>query len=240
VKKALIDTSNCDRAAEVSRFFGGSCVPGAAQPQNPALPGQVAASLCRFCVGDERGSDVCEPNAREAHFGNTGALKCLQNRRGDVAFVDSDVFANMLKGKCLKCIYFYPSPALLTLILFLIRFSSLISGFGRRFDHAFDYCGEYSATRPGTVSIGVSIWQSAPGARVRVLQSGSTSAQFRGHFRFSDCRTVSASLSNGGSPGRAVWRSSSPLIPPFRTVQRSVQFDVWRCRGRHSAASSSN
>lgn len=98
VRKALIEVNNCDRAAEVSRFFGGSCVPGAAQTRNPPLSGQVAAALCRFCVGDERGSDVCEASTREAHYGNVGALKCLQSRRGDVAFVDSDVFADALQG----------------------------------------------------------------------------------------------------------------------------------------------
>ena len=98
VKKGLVDTTNCNRAHSLSEFFTSACVPGASSIANPPLSGFVAAKLCRLCVGDERGSDVCEYSNRETFFKDEGALRCLQSRRGDVAFVDSSFFLKYIRG----------------------------------------------------------------------------------------------------------------------------------------------
>ncbi|XP_036985916.2 lactotransferrin [Artibeus jamaicensis] len=70
----------------VANFFSASCVPCADGAQYP--------NLCRLCAG--AGEDKCACSSREPYFGYAGALKCLQDGAGDVAFVkDSTVFENL-------------------------------------------------------------------------------------------------------------------------------------------------
>ncbi|XP_051752841.1 saxiphilin-like [Ctenopharyngodon idella] len=67
----------------VSAFFKASCVPGATT---------MAASLCSLCQGQRsyirQKNFHCETSHSEPFYHNQGALRCLQSRAGDVAFVD--------------------------------------------------------------------------------------------------------------------------------------------------------
>ncbi|XP_012885672.1 PREDICTED: lactotransferrin [Dipodomys ordii] len=68
-----------------SEFFSQSCAPGS----------EPTSSLCALCVGDEMGQHKCAANSSERYFGYTGALRCLVEKSGDVAFVkDSTIFQN--------------------------------------------------------------------------------------------------------------------------------------------------
>ncbi|KAI2663737.1 Serotransferrin [Labeo rohita] len=72
--------------AAVSTFFNASCVPGAST---------IAASLCSLCQGQRsyirQKNFNCETSHSEPFYHNQGALRCLQSRAGDVAFVDHTV-----------------------------------------------------------------------------------------------------------------------------------------------------
>ncbi|KAM5291956.1 lactotransferrin [Ctenodactylus gundi] len=72
--------------AAVARFFSASCVPGADGGRFP--------SLCRLCVGT--GDNKCAFSSQEPYFGYSGALKCLRDGAGDVAFIkESTVFEDL-------------------------------------------------------------------------------------------------------------------------------------------------
>ncbi|XP_062987783.1 melanotransferrin [Elgaria multicarinata webbii] len=81
----------CDVARAVGGYFNGSCVPGA--PRSPALE-----SLCRLCKGNETGQGKCEPSPSEEYSDYLGALRCLADGAGDVAFVKHSTVAEATDG----------------------------------------------------------------------------------------------------------------------------------------------
>ncbi|XP_060898900.1 saxiphilin-like [Labrus mixtus] len=68
---------------DVSTFFSGSCIPGAAA---------VAPALCALCQGQKsyirQKNYHCETSHSEPFYNSQGALRCLRSGAGDVAFVD--------------------------------------------------------------------------------------------------------------------------------------------------------
>ncbi|KAK0146454.1 Serotransferrin [Merluccius polli] len=75
---------------DVSNFFSASCVPGAAA---------LAQSLCAACRGQKsyirQRNYHCETSHNEPFYNNHGALRCLQNGAGDIAFVDHLALASI-------------------------------------------------------------------------------------------------------------------------------------------------
>ncbi|XP_041638917.1 melanotransferrin [Cheilinus undulatus] len=68
---------------DVSAFFSGSCIPGAAA---------MAPALCALCQGQKsyirQKNYHCETSHNEPFYNSQGALRCLRSGAGDVAFVD--------------------------------------------------------------------------------------------------------------------------------------------------------
>ncbi|CAJ1050673.1 LOW QUALITY PROTEIN: serotransferrin [Xyrichtys novacula] len=68
---------------DVSTFFSGSCIPGAAA---------MAPALCTLCQGQKsyirQKNYHCETSHSEPFYNSQGALRCLRSGTGDVAFVD--------------------------------------------------------------------------------------------------------------------------------------------------------
>uniref|UniRef100_T1KT44 Transferrin-like domain-containing protein n=1 Tax=Tetranychus urticae TaxID=32264 RepID=T1KT44_TETUR len=86
ISQGLIPRETCSRSSEVSRFFRSMCVPGAGDYRyNVNVSG--ADVLCRLCSGDGKGGHICEKSSLELYNGETGAFRCLGERKGDVAFV---------------------------------------------------------------------------------------------------------------------------------------------------------
>ncbi|XP_073705534.1 LOW QUALITY PROTEIN: transferrin-a [Garra rufa] len=74
----------------VSQFFSSSCVPGISKAQYP--------NLCQACKGD------CSCSQNEKYFGDEGALQCLNNGHGQVAFVCQDAIpSNEKQNYLLLC-----------------------------------------------------------------------------------------------------------------------------------------
>ncbi|XP_036999762.2 serotransferrin [Artibeus jamaicensis] len=68
----------CDSLQKaVGNFFAGSCV--------PCADGTAFPKLCQLCAG--KGTNKCACSNHEPYFGYSGALKCLMEDAGEVAFV---------------------------------------------------------------------------------------------------------------------------------------------------------
>ncbi|KAJ3602027.1 hypothetical protein NHX12_029787 [Muraenolepis orangiensis] len=76
--------------SHVGNFFSASCVPGAVA---------LAPSLCAACRGQKsyirQRNYHCETSHSEPFYSNHGALRCLQDGAGDVAFVDNLALASI-------------------------------------------------------------------------------------------------------------------------------------------------
>ncbi|NP_001281173.1 transferrin-a precursor [Cynoglossus semilaevis] len=78
------NTQSCD----FKSFFSQSCAPGA----------DVSSTLCSLCVGDTENQHKCKPTSEERYNGYTGALKCLADGVGDVAFTKYSVLIDNSNG----------------------------------------------------------------------------------------------------------------------------------------------
>lgn len=100
----LVNTSQisvgeqCNFPRAVGNFFGYSCVPGVKDPQHDPR-GNNPKNLCEACIGDENDRHICANNHRERHYGETGALRCVAENLGDVAFVKHTTVFDNLDGK---------------------------------------------------------------------------------------------------------------------------------------------
>ena len=73
----------CDSLLAASQYFQKSCVPGAMS--NLAENSWKYSNLCHLCHGEA--SHYCSKDHSEPFFGHTGALRCLVEGGGQVAFV---------------------------------------------------------------------------------------------------------------------------------------------------------
>ncbi|MCI4377888.1 otolith matrix protein 1 [Pangasianodon hypophthalmus] len=100
----LVNTSQisvdeqCNFPHAVGDFFGYSCVPGAKDPEHDPK-GNNPRNLCEACIGDENDRHICANNPRERHYGEAGALRCVAENLGDVAFVKHTTVFDNLNGK---------------------------------------------------------------------------------------------------------------------------------------------
>lgn len=81
----------CDGPKAASEFFQKSCIPGALSPE--FNPNWKQNNMCDLCHGSS--SSFCQRDHHEDFFGYTGALRCLVEGGGDIAFVKhTTVFEN--------------------------------------------------------------------------------------------------------------------------------------------------
>ncbi|XP_022254996.1 melanotransferrin-like [Limulus polyphemus] len=97
IKNKMITPELCENEKLISSFFSKSCVPGA---QNLGVIDNTSTStLCKQCIGDGQEHHVCDATELERYYGNSGALRCLVERSGDVAFVRNDVIDRYIDGR---------------------------------------------------------------------------------------------------------------------------------------------
>ncbi|KAK5886544.1 hypothetical protein CesoFtcFv8_017569 [Champsocephalus esox] len=100
----LVNTSQisigeqCNFPRAVGNFFGYSCVPGVKDVQHDPK-GNNPKNLCEACIGDDNDRHICANNPRERHYGESGALRCVAENLGDVAFVKHSTIFDNLDGK---------------------------------------------------------------------------------------------------------------------------------------------
>ncbi|XP_061157726.1 otolith matrix protein 1 [Syngnathus typhle] len=88
----------CNFPRAVGNLFGYSCVPGIKDPQHDPR-GNNPKNLCEACIGDDNDRHICASNPRERHYGEAGALRCVAENLGDVAFVKHNTVFDNLDGK---------------------------------------------------------------------------------------------------------------------------------------------
>ncbi|KAM6973571.1 otolith matrix protein 1 [Aplochiton taeniatus] len=100
----LVNTSQisvdeqCNFPRAVGEFFGYSCVPGVKDREHDPR-GNNPKNLCEACIGDENDRHICVNNHRERHYGEAGALRCVAENLGDVAFVKHTTVSANMDGK---------------------------------------------------------------------------------------------------------------------------------------------
>nr|AKZ20815.1 melanotransferrin 2 [Holothuria glaberrima] len=96
IKNGVITVNeDCDVPEAVGDFFEQSCVPGAKSSKYDP-DGTNPSSLCDLCVGENE--DNCVRNTHEPYYGYTGALRCLAEGAGDVAFVKHTTVSDNVNG----------------------------------------------------------------------------------------------------------------------------------------------
>uniref|UniRef100_A0A6G1SFP3 Transferrin n=1 Tax=Aceria tosichella TaxID=561515 RepID=A0A6G1SFP3_9ACAR len=97
-ERSLLDQASCNKADQMAEYFGGSCVPGAADLRvNHYRSG--SDKLCAACRGDSEGVHQCERSSSERYHGQAGALRCLVEGAGEVAFVSLSSLAGNVDGR---------------------------------------------------------------------------------------------------------------------------------------------
>ncbi|XP_055344611.1 melanotransferrin-like [Paramacrobiotus metropolitanus] len=88
-RNGLLGHSDCQNIRAAADFFGDSCLPGLSDAElNTNVWTDDKAKLCRRC---ERGEQSCARGGDNKYDGEMGALNCLRDGKGDVAFVSHTV-----------------------------------------------------------------------------------------------------------------------------------------------------
>lgn len=98
-ERSLLDPQACNKADQMADYFGGSCVPGAADLRiNQYRSG--SEKLCALCRGESSsGQHQCERSASERFYKDAGALRCLVEGAGEVAFMSLAALAANVDGR---------------------------------------------------------------------------------------------------------------------------------------------
>ncbi|TGZ55687.1 Transferrin [Temnothorax longispinosus] len=89
----IISSKSCDYPSLVSDLLSGACTPGIedSDHSSTAVPSDIASKLCSACRHQNNTS--CAGNETNHYYGDRGAMRCLIEGAGDIAFVEK---ANIL------------------------------------------------------------------------------------------------------------------------------------------------
>jgi len=92
----IISSNDCDYSLLVSELLSGACTPGIEDfdHSRTAIPPDVTSKLCSACRYQNNTS--CAVNETNRYYGDSGAMRCINEGAGDIAFIDR---ANLLNGK---------------------------------------------------------------------------------------------------------------------------------------------
>ncbi|XP_029670879.1 transferrin-like isoform X1 [Formica exsecta] len=91
----IISSKSCDYSLLVSKLLSGACTPGIedADHARTAISADVSSKLCSACRYQNNTS--CAVNETNRYYNDKGAMRCLSEGVGDVAFVEA---ANIIKS----------------------------------------------------------------------------------------------------------------------------------------------
>jgi len=85
----IISSKSCDYPLLVSELFSGACTPGIEDFDHSsiAIPSNVSSKLCSACKNQNDSS--CAANETNRYYGDKGAIQCLIDETGDIAFIEA-------------------------------------------------------------------------------------------------------------------------------------------------------
>lgn len=97
ISNGWIRSYGCDGAHAAAEYFTKSCVPGALSSQYVDADTPPHENLCHLCHGSSYSR--CRRDASEDYYGHVGALRCMVEGGGDVAFVRHTTPAEVAGGR---------------------------------------------------------------------------------------------------------------------------------------------
>lgn len=84
----IISSKSCDYPSLVSNLLSGACTPGIEDSDhlNDTIPSNVVSNLCSACTHQNNTS--CAANETNRYYGDKGAMRCLSEGAGDIAFIE--------------------------------------------------------------------------------------------------------------------------------------------------------
>lgn len=94
---SIISSKSCDYPLSVSKLLSGACAPGIEDSDHSrtVIPSDIADKLCSVCK-HQNNSASCAVNETNRYYGDKGAMRCIIEGAGDIAFIE---MGNILKGK---------------------------------------------------------------------------------------------------------------------------------------------
>ncbi|XP_072758245.1 transferrin-like [Anoplolepis gracilipes] len=91
----IISSKSCNYPLLVSKLLSGACTPGIedADHSRTAVPADISSKLCSACRYQNNTS--CAVNETNRYYSDKGAMRCLSEGAGDVAFVEA---ANVIES----------------------------------------------------------------------------------------------------------------------------------------------
>lgn len=86
----------CNSVRAASEYFQKSCAPGAMSGEFPGVSSRYS-NLCDLCHGSM--NQFCKRDVTEPFYGHTGALRCLVEGGGEVAFLKHTTVSENTHGK---------------------------------------------------------------------------------------------------------------------------------------------
>ncbi|XP_012525647.1 transferrin [Monomorium pharaonis] len=92
----VISSKSCDYPRLVSKLLSGACTPGIKDSDHSRtdVPSGIASKLCSACININNTS--CATNKTNRYYGDRGAMRCINEEAGDIAFIE---MANVLSDK---------------------------------------------------------------------------------------------------------------------------------------------
>ncbi|KAL0133776.1 hypothetical protein PUN28_001030 [Cardiocondyla obscurior] len=90
----IISSKSCDYPSLMSKLLSGACTPGIEDPNysHEKISSNVASKLCSSC--QRQNNTSCAANETNRYYGDKGALRCLTEGAGDLAFVEMSNILN--------------------------------------------------------------------------------------------------------------------------------------------------
>lgn len=87
-KNGIISSKSCDYPLLVSKLFSGACTPGIKDRDHSrtTASADVTTKLCSACTSSNNTS--CAADETNRYYNDIGAMQCLAESAGDVAFVE--------------------------------------------------------------------------------------------------------------------------------------------------------
>jgi hypothetical protein len=91
----VISSKKCDYPSIVSKLLSGACTPGVEDSDHSptGVPSDISSKLCSAC--GNQNSTFCAGDKTNRYYGDRGAIRCIKEGAGDIAFIET---GNVLNG----------------------------------------------------------------------------------------------------------------------------------------------